>query len=70
LSVYSLTGYNVAIMQCALGLGAALNQEDIELGNNQWMKFNAEKNSKTAKLKIVCMDLFVVEVDAIFRLKK
>jgi len=34
-------------MQCALGLGAALNQEDIELGNNQWMKFNAEKNSKT-----------------------
>ena len=57
-------------MQCALGLGAALNQEDIELGNNQWMKFNAEKNSKTAKLKIVCMDLFVVEVDAIFRLKK
>jgi len=46
LSVYSLTGYNVAIMQCALGLGAALNQEDIELGNNQWMKFNAEKTAK------------------------
>jgi len=33
-------------MQCALGLGAALNQEDIELGNNQWMKFNAEKTAK------------------------
>ena len=52
LSVYSLTGYNVAIMQCALGLGAALNQEDIELGNNQWMKFNAEKTAKQQNWKL------------------